>query len=184
MAGQDELSDDFADETADDYEDFDDLDDATNDDIDFSVGLYREDGQPIAVALPSETANDLDELIERLRRLPGDSGAVGVVSIAGDFFLLCRVRGRNVQLILSDSSAALDWPLARDAAEYLGADLPDEEDDSEVLGDFDLLTDWGISDLSLESIAGDDDDSAVLAHQVVDKLRFGAQFDRAVTSFR
>lgn len=184
MADQGELADDFVDEDVEDYEDLDDLEDATKSDIDFTVGLYREDGQPIAVALVLDTANDLDELIEQLRRLPGDSGALGVVSIAGEFFVLCRVRGRNVQALLSDSGSSLDWPLARDVAEYLGLDAPDEEDDSEVWGDLDLLSDWSISDFDLENIAGSDDDSAVLARQLVEKLRFAAQFDRAVASFR
>lgn len=184
MADQGELMDEFVGAEVEEYEDLDDLEDATKADIDFTAALYREDGQPITVALLLDTANDLDELIEQLRRLPGDSGALGVVSIAGEFFVLCRVRGRTVQVLLSDSTSSLDWPLARDVAEYLSLDTPDEEDDSEVWGDLDLLSDWGISDFDLENIAGNDDDSAILARQIVEKLRFAAQFDRAVANFR
>ena len=112
----------------DDYDDLDDLDDdddddyddATPDDIDFAVALYREDGVAVATELTPQMANDLDELIDQLRRLPGDAGALGVVSIAGEFFVLCRVRGRNTQVLLNDSIAANDWPIARDVVDYLG----------------------------------------------------------------
>ncbi|MCB0891880.1 MAG: tRNA adenosine deaminase, partial [Propionibacteriaceae bacterium] len=54
--------DDDADDDEDDYPD-----DATEDDIDLVVALYREDGQPVAVPLGIELANDLDELIAQLR---------------------------------------------------------------------------------------------------------------------
>ena len=57
----------------DDAEDEDDYpEDATEDDIDLVAALYREDGLPVAVALGTELANDLDELINQLRRIPGD----------------------------------------------------------------------------------------------------------------
>ena len=108
-----------------DDDDDDDYDDATPDDIDFAVALYREDGVAVATELTPQMANDLDELIDQLRRLPGDAGALGVVSIAGEFFVLCRVRGRNTQVLLNDSIAANDWPIARDVVDYLGVEVPD-----------------------------------------------------------
>ena len=51
-----------------------------------------------------------------------------MVSIAGEFFVLVRVRGRNVQVLLSDAVAANDWPIARDVADFLNEDIPDPED--------------------------------------------------------
>ena len=173
----------------DDYDDLDDLDDdddddyddATPDDIDFAVALYREDGVAVATDLTPQMANDLDELIDQLRRLPGDAGALGVVSIAGEFFVLCRVRGRNTQVLLNDSIAANDWPIARDVVDYLGVEVPDPDGDSEPLGDFDMLVDQGVSEFDLEQIAGDlDEDSDQLVHRLVDLMKFTSSFERAI----
>lgn len=172
----DELDDDDEDD-----DEYDDYEDATEEDIDFVVALYREDGVGVATELAPRLANDLDELVEQLRRLPGDAGALGVVSIAGQFFVLCRVRGRTVQVLLSDSIAANDWPIARDVVDYLGIEVPDPEDDSEVLGDFEMLADQGVSEFDMEQIAGDpDEDSDQLVHQLVDLMRLSGPFERAI----
>ena len=174
-----ESDDDDTDEDDDDYPE-----DATEDDIDLVAALYREDGQPAATALDLELANDLDGLIEALRRVPGDAGAVGVVSIDSDFFVIVRVRGPKVELFLSDVSAALDWPIARDAADFLGVDLPDDDDDSEPVGDFDLFADAGLSEMELEAITTDDDaDPLESLEAIVDKLGFAGVYDKVATGF-
>ena len=171
--------DDDTDEDDDDYPE-----DATEDDIDLVAALYREDGQPAATALDLELANDLDGLIEALRRVPGDAGAVGVVSIDSDFFVIVRVRGPKVELFLSDVSAALDWPIARDAADFLGVDLPDDDDDSEPVGDFDLFADAGLSEMELEAITTDDDaDPLESLEAIVDKLGFAGVYDKVASGF-
>ena len=62
----------MVDDDLDDDEDFDevDLEDAADDEIDFVLAAYREDGQPYVQSLGKDLANDLDELIIQLRRLP------------------------------------------------------------------------------------------------------------------
>jgi len=173
----DEESDDDSDD--DDYDD--DLDDASDDEIDLVVAIYREDGTPVVVSMPKDLANDFDELVTQLRRLPADAGVVGMVSIASEFFVICRVRGRNVQVLLSDAVSANDWPIARDVADYLGVDIPDPDDDSEPIGDLALLTDQGISDFDLEGYATDlDEDSDELLGQIAERMRLGSQFRHAV----
>src|ERR1700710_243008 len=72
---------DLDDEDDDDDDDDDDLEDAADDEIDFVVAAYREDGQSLVQALNKDLANDLDELVVQLRRLPGDAGAIGYVSL-------------------------------------------------------------------------------------------------------
>ena len=177
----DDLDDDDDDDEDDDDDDGDDYEDATADEIDFVIALYREDGSAVAMELAPALANDLDELIEQLRRLPGDAGALGVVSIAGEFFVLCRVRGRTVQVLLNDSIAANDWPIARDVVDYLGVELPDPDGDSEPLGDLSMLVDQGVAEFDLEQIASDlDEDSDQLVRQIVDLMKFTVPFDRAV----
>lgn len=171
---------------SDDMDDDDDLelDDATEDDVDFVIAVYREDGRPLAVPIDYDLANDFDELIRQLGRLPGDSGAVGFVSIAGEFFVACRVRGRAVEVLLSDSGAANDWPLARDIMDYLGEEMPDEDDDSVPVGDLEMFAANGLRAFELEQIATDyDADSDELVLQIVRKLKVGPEFERAVESF-
>ncbi len=74
----DDDSDDESDDDDDDSDDeYDDLDDASDDEIDLVVAMYREDGEPVVVSMPKGLANDLDELITQLRRLPADGGAIG-----------------------------------------------------------------------------------------------------------
>ena len=184
--GSDDEFDDDEDELEEEEEDNsdsadDDYDDATDDEIDFVVAVYREDGDAQATDLPLPLANDLDALIAQLRRLPGDAGACAFVSISGEFFVIVRVRGRIVQVLLNDSVAAGDWPIARDVVDFLGLEVPGDDDDSEIVGDMDILSDQGMSEFDMEAIAGDyDEDSGDLVRQIVDLLKFSTQFEAAV----
>ena len=173
---------DDADYEDDDYED--DLEEATEDDVDLVVALYREDGKATAVPLDFDLANDLDELIRQLGRLPGDSGADGWVSINGEFFVICRVRGRSVEVLLSDVTAANDWPIARDVVDYLGVELPDEDDEPAPLGDMEMYAASGLRAFELEAITTDyDEDSDELLGRIAERLKVGDEFERAAEAF-
>ena len=175
-----EDDDDDTDDLDDTDDDEDDLEDAGEEDIDLVVGFYREDGEVIVSALSSEAANDLEVLIAQLQRLPGEAGAAGFVSLAQDVFCAIRVRGRKVQVMLSDAAAANDWPIARDVADYL--DLPDTDDDDDPLavGDLGLFADMGLSDFDLQTIAEDDEDSDQLVFQIADRIRIGPALRKVV----
>lgn len=166
-----------------DDDDFE-LDDATEDDVDFVVAAYREDGKPTVVPLDFDLANDLDELIRQLSRLPGDSGADAFVSVDNDFFVIVRARGRVVEVLLSDATAANDWPLARDVVDYLGEEVPDDDEDSYPLGDMEMFSASGLRGFELEAIATDyDSDPVDLVELIADKLKIGDQFRLAAASF-
>ncbi len=185
--GLEELDDDLDIDEVDDQgdDDYDDYpEDATDDDIDLVLALYREDGQPVVLPLEAELANDLDGLITQLRRVPGDGGALGMVSLATEVFVLVRVRGKHVQALLSDVGAAEDWPIARDVVDYLGVELPeDDDDDAYPVGDLDMLADSGLHDFELEAIASNyDDDSVALLEQIAERVKFGREFTRAVAA--
>ena len=174
---------DAADDSDDEFFD-DDLEDAGEDDIDLVVAVYREDGKATAVPLDYDLANDLEELIRQLGRLPGDSGADGFVSVAGEFFVICRVRGRIVEVLLSDVTAANDWPIARDVVDYLGEEIPDEDEESAPIGDLDMFAAAGLRGFELESIATDyEEDSDELLMQVASRLKIADVFERAVEAF-
>ncbi len=185
--GLEELDDLDIDDSDDEGDDDDDYypDDATEDDIDLVLALYREDGQPVVLALEAELANDFDGLITQLRRVPGDGGALGMVSLATEVFVLVRVRGKHVQVLLSDVGAAEDWPIARDVVDYLGIELPedDEDDDAYPVGDLEILADSGLPDFELEAIASNyDEDSTALLEQIAARVKFGREFTRAVAA--
>ena len=174
---------DAADDSDDEFFD-DDLEDAGEDDIDLVVAVYREDGKATAVPLDYDLANDLEELIRQLGRLPGDSGADGFVSVAGEFFVICRVRGRIVEVLLSDVTAANDWPIARDVVDYLGEEIPDEDQESAPIGDLDMFAAAGLRGFELEAIATNyDEDSDELLMQVASRLKIADVFERAVEAF-
>ena len=180
-------ADDEFDDEIDDDEDFDevDLEDAADDEIDFVLAAYREDGQPYVQALAKDLANDFDELIIQLRRLPGDAGALGFVSLVEEVFVLVRVRGQHVQVLLSDGDAAADWPIARDVADYLGEEIPDEDDDDdgEPMGDLGMLADLGLSEFDLTAIIDDLDlSSDQMLIEVADKLKLNPQFRKVAES--
>ena len=179
-----------ADEAEDDDEDDDDSDDDDDDDddepedaladeIDFVIAAYREDGQPNVVAMNADLANDLEELITQLRRLPGDAGSIGFVSLVEEVMVVVRVRGRHVQVVLNDAAAALDWPIARDVLDLLGEELPDPDDDPEPVGVLGIFADLGLSDFDLGSIVENlelGSDQALM--EIADKINIGPQFRR------
>lgn len=179
-AADDDTDEDDPDEDDDDDdEDDDEPEDALADEIDFVIAAYREDGQLNVVELNADLANDLEELITQLRRLPGDAGAIGFVSLVEEVMLLVRVRGRHVQVLLNDATAALDWPIARDVVDLLGEELPDPDDDAEPVGDLGIFADLGLSDFDLGAIVDDLDlasDQAVM--EIADKINIGPQFRR------
>ena len=174
------------DDDLDDDEDFDevDLEDAADDEIDFVLAAYREDGQPYVQSLGKDLANDLEELIVQLRRLPGDAGALGFVSLVEEIFVITRVRGQHVQVLLSDAAAASDWPIARDVVDYLGEEPVDEDEDEEEgepIGDLGIVADLGLSDFDMGAIIDDLDLSSVeMLIAVANKIKLNPQFRRAV----
>jgi putative tRNA adenosine deaminase-associated protein len=175
---EDESDADDEDEDEDDYPE-----DALEEEIDLVAALYREDGRASVIALPKDLANDFDELVEQLRRVPGDAGAVGVVVIDSDFFVLVRVRGKRIEVLLSDSVAANDWPIARDAADFLGEDIPEDEEDGGPVGDFAMLADAGLAEFDLERICADlDADPVDLVSDIAEKLGFGPALKKVLAT--
>jgi putative tRNA adenosine deaminase-associated protein len=174
-------------ELEDDSDDEDDPEDASEDEIDYVLAAYREDGQPYVQALAKDLANDLDELIVQLRRLPGDAGALGFVSLVEEVFVIVRVRGQHVQVLLNDAAAANEWPIARDVADLLNEEIPDpDEEETEPMGDLGILADLGVSDFDLETIIDNLDlTSDQMLGEIADKIKIGPQFRKiADAAFR
>ena len=85
-------------------------------------------------------------------------------------------------MLLSDELAAADWPIARDVADFLGSELPEDDDDAGPIGDLDIFADVGLPDFELEALCDEDEDSDTLVERIAKKLKFGAQYRKAVQS--
>jgi putative tRNA adenosine deaminase-associated protein len=151
-----------------------------DDGIDFALAAYREDGQWSVQELARDQLFDIETISHGLRRLPGDAGAVALVAVDEDFFLIIRVTGTTTRVLLSDLTAAEDWDLAGSALEFLG--LPElaleEEDDQVPAGDLDLLGDLGMDAMEMGLLLDDVDlyPDEILS-DVARRLGFGEQFD-------
>ena len=150
------------------------------DDVDFAVAAYRDDGEWQLVELHPSVAEDLDNLTDALGRFPSDVGVLGMVSMNDDFFVLVRKLGTQVRVLLSDVTAASEWPLAVGVADLV--DGPDaDDDDPQPAGDLDIVSDLGMAALELGVLCDDDDlyPDEILG-DVATRLGFGDAFERIV----
>ncbi|WP_028653176.1 tRNA adenosine deaminase-associated protein [Nocardioides halotolerans] len=154
-----------------------------DDRIDFALAAYRADGDWTVQDLTHDHLGDIETIADALRRLPGDGGAVAMVAVDEDFFVIVRVAGSTTRVLLSDVTAAEDWELAESAVEFLG--LPDlgleDEDDQVPAGDLDLLGDLGMQAMEMGLLLDDVDlyPDEILS-DVARRIGFGDQFDDAV----
>jgi len=182
-----ELDEDDDFDQADETEDADELEDADDDEIDFCVALYREDGEPSGLALEPDLANDFEELLAQLQRIPGDAGALGLVSLDSEVLVAVRVRGpRHVQVFVSDVYYVDIWPIVHDAVEFLGLDpTSDELPEDGPIGDLNMFADLGLSEMDIEAACLDDEEttSEDLAARIAKAARLDAVFRQAVDDY-
>lgn len=157
-----------------------DASDADVEGVDFAVVAYREEGVWQVDRLADDTAADVETLAAELRRWPGDGGALGLVSVDEDFCLLVRVLGARTLVLLSDVTAANDWPVARSALDFLDLPLPDD-DDQEPAGDLGIVADLGLDAMDMGALLDDYElyPDEVLG-DIADRLGFARAFEEAV----
>ena len=149
--------------------------------VDFALAAYREEGVWQVQELVHEMLVDLDTLAHALRRFPGDGGAVGMVAIDEDFFIVVRVAGASTRVLLSDITAADEWELARSVVDFLALPDVEEEDDQVPAGDLDLLGDLGMHAMDMAVLIDDFDlYPDEMLSEVARRLGFGRLFDDAV----
>lgn len=155
--------------------------DSGSDDI--AVIVYREDDAWDVDLLPTALTEDLAGLIHALRQQPSIGGTIGLAAVGDDFFVAIRVTGGQASVFLSDLTAAVDWPLARQVLDHLELAIPDDEELDQVLpaGDLSIFADLGLDEMDLGMVAGDLDlfpDEALGV--VARKLGFGQPLERAL----
>lgn len=128
----------------------------TPEDVDVSMVFYREEGRWSVAALPARGSTTLDNLLDALRRFPGEGGVMGAVAVGDEFFVLVREAGQTSRVMLSDGASTLDWSLAEQAASLAGYD-DEDPDEYEPIGDLTLLEDFGVSADDIVTICQDED---------------------------
>ncbi|MET0448176.1 MAG: tRNA adenosine deaminase-associated protein [Aeromicrobium sp.] len=147
------------------------------DDVDFAVAAYRDDGMWRVVELNPQLGENVDDLSEALTRFPSDVGVLGLVSMNDDFFVILRRSGTQVRAMLSDVTAVDEWQLAGGVADMI--DLPEpQDDDAQAVGDMEILSDLGMTSFDLGLLCDDDDlypDDILL--DVAERLGFGVELE-------
>jgi len=152
---------------------------------DVAVIVYREEDDAWeADVLPTALTEDLAGLIQALRQQPSIGGTFGLAAVGDDFFVVLRAIGGQVSVFLSDLTAAVDYPLARQVLEALDIPVPaDDEELDQVLpaGDMSICADLGLDEMELGAISADLDlyPEDAVAH-IADRLRFGDTVERAL----
>jgi putative tRNA adenosine deaminase-associated protein len=149
--------------------------------VDFVLVAYREEGVWQLEELADDSVADFETLAQELRRWPGDGGSLGLVSVDEDFFLLVRVLGPETRVLLSDVTAASDWPIAREALEHLELPLPEDDDDQVPAGDLGIVGDLGMGAMDMGALLDDFDlYPDEMLGDVARRLGFGSLYDEVV----
>jgi hypothetical protein len=129
--------------------------------VDFALVAYREEGIWQVQEVDDVLAADLDRFATELRRYPGDGGSLG--------------------LVLSDVTAASDWPIARSIVDHLDLPLPDDDEDQEPAGDLGIVADLGMGAMDMGALLDDLDlYPDEMLSDIAAKLGFGRQYDELV----
>jgi putative tRNA adenosine deaminase-associated protein len=150
--------------------------------IDFAFAASREDGAWQVVTLPPRAATELSVLLHALGQLPSDSGTLGMVSVDEDFFVLIRVSGNQVRMLLSDVGAATESPLALAVVDHLELPHPDDDDDQiQPAGDLGLVSDLGLTAMELGAMCDDVElYPDEMLGDIARRLGFGREFEEAL----
>ncbi|WP_101525740.1 tRNA adenosine deaminase-associated protein [Nocardioides houyundeii] len=149
--------------------------------IDFALAAYREDGVWQLQEIAATALSSVETLAHGLRRLPADNGVLGMVAIDEDFFVLVRVTGSRVGVLLSDVTAATEWELAQSAVDFLGLPPPEDDDDQVPAGDLGLIGDLGLAAREMGVLLDDVDlYPDEMLSDIAGRLGFGPEFDDVV----
>jgi putative tRNA adenosine deaminase-associated protein len=169
---------DFEEELVEEIESFDDIRDEVPDlttDVDFAVAAWHEDGRWTLATLPDPF--DLAKIIVRLKSQQTNGGAIALISIDEEFFIVIRVLGTHISLFLSDITAALDYEIAEELLEISDIQMPEEDEESGPIGHLEILADLGMSGMEISALCDDEElfpDEQLEA--IAARLGFGDQF--------
>ena len=149
--------------------------------VDFALAAFLEDGSWQVQEIASPAFASVESLAHALRQVARDEGAVGMVAVDEDFFVLVRVAGATTRVLLSDVTAADQWELAQSAITFLGLPPPEDDDVEVPAGDLDLLVDLGLHAIDMGALLDDVElYPDEMLSEIARRLGFGELFDDAV----
>ncbi len=149
----------------------------------YAVLVLRQEGSWQVGQLPGAVTGDLDAIVAAVRQQPGEGGAFALVDVADEFFVVVRVAGGEVRLLLSDVTAAVAWDLAAQVLEALDVDVPADDDLDEVwpAGDLGVFDDLGLDEMEMGAILSDVDAYAdEMLSALARRLGFSEPYERVV----
>lgn len=151
----------------------------------FAVVAFRDGPQWRVEPLPPAVLDDLGVLLSALRSQPPEGGPFVVASVEDEFFVIARQDGRRTSLLLSDLTAAVEFPLAEQAINRLGEEPPADDELDEVwpVGDLELFSDLGLPEEEMEDILDDLDALPdEMLETIIDRLGIGEQYGTATAA--
>lgn len=145
----------------------------------FGVAAFRDGAEWRMDPLPPTVLDDLGVLVSALRAQPAEGGPFVVACVEEEFFVIARQEGRRISLLLSDLTAAVEFPLAEQAMTRLGEEPPadDELDEAWPVGDLDLFDDLELAEDEVEELLEDEELlPEEMLEAIMDRLDLGDLF--------
>ena len=150
----------------------------------FAVAVFRDGELWRAEPLPPSVLDDLGVLLQALRAQPPDGGPFVIACVDEEFFVIARLDGPRISLLLSDLTASVEYPLAEQALARLGEEPPEDDELDEVwpVGDLDLFTDLDLGEDEMEQILDDVDAYPdEMPETIVERIGLSEAYARATT---
>jgi len=149
--------------------------------LEFALLSWRDDGQWRISQLPDEATSDIGLVLDALSAQQVDGGAIALLAIDDQFFIIIRQIGAKMQMVLSDVMAALDYEIAAEVLELSDIEFPAEDDADEPAGDLNIFTDLGLDAMELQMICDDDELYPEEQLEVIARrIGFGDEFSELV----
>jgi putative tRNA adenosine deaminase-associated protein len=149
----------------------------------FAVAAFRDGTEWRVEPLPPAVLGDLGALLSALRSQPPEGGPFVIAMVEDEFFVIARQEGRRISLLLSDLTAAVEFPLAEQAIARLGEEPPADDELDEVwpVGDLELFSDLDLAEDEMDDILDDLDllpDE--MLENIVDRIGIAEPYHRAL----
>ena len=149
--------------------------------VDYALVAFLVDDEWQLQEIASPAYDSVASLAHALRQVAREAGAVGMVAVDEDFFVLVRVLGSSTRVLLSDVTAADEWEIAQSAIDFLGLPPPEDDDVQVPAGDLDLLGDLGMHAIDMGALLDDVElYPDEMLSDIARRLGFGDLFDDAV----
>lgn len=153
----------------------------------YAIAAFHEAGEWRCEQLPPSVLDNLGVLLQALRSQPPEGGPIVIALVENEFFLIARQDGAHINLMLSDLTAAVEYPLAAQVLDRLGEEPPDDDELDEIwpIGDLDLLDDLGLSEDEMEALVDDIDAYPdEMLDEIVDRIGISDAFTVATAGAR